>query len=117
MLTWVTYLTHETARAWKQPVLNHGAAWMKNRADSCGRGVFRDDLVQTSILCMGKPCAGVLCWLVLWDWQWRREKSHFKSRKKQVIAEHLVTVLCIPGKSFNCPVPREALKITGKYLV
>ena len=67
--------------------------------------------------CEGKPCAGVLCWLALWDWQWRREKRHFKSRKKQVIAEHLVTVLCIPGKSFNCPVPREALKITGKYLV
>lgn len=55
--------------------------------------------------------------LVLWDWQWRREKRHFKSRRKQVRAEHLVTVLCIPGKSFNCPVPREALKITGKYLV
>lgn len=55
--------------------------------------------------------------LVLWDWQWRREKRHLKSRRKQGIAEHLVTVFCIPGKSFDCPVPREALKITGKYLV
>lgn len=44
-------------------------------------------------------------------------EGHFKSRRKQVIAEHLVIVLCIPGKSFNCPIPREALKITGKYLI
>lgn len=56
-----------------------------------------------------------VCWYS--DWQWRREKGHFKSRRKQVIAEHLVIVLCIPGKSFNCPIPREALKITGKYLI
>lgn len=34
MLARVTYLTHETAAAWKPPVVNHGAVWMKNRADS-----------------------------------------------------------------------------------
>lgn len=37
-----------------------------------------------------------------------REKGHFRSRRKQVLAEHLVTVQCIPGKSFNCPIPRDA---------
>lgn len=44
-------------------------------------------------------------------------ERRFRSRRKQVRAEHLVTVQCIPGKSFNGPIPRDAWKITGKCLL